>query len=192
MAEPEVGQPTREGHPVAVGLLALVSVAVVIGLVLGGAAMIGTRALGLGDGQSISGGSTSEESMFLPTPEPTDPDEDPLVTLAPQPTPTKSEVEEQPTKKPATPITLTVGQTEVVPMGQIDLSGVYPGGEGSILQVQQFSNGGWDDFPVTASVSNETFRTFVQTGQPGVNRFRMVDSDSGLTSNEIKVTISGG
>ncbi len=171
------------------GLLALVSVAVVIGLVLGIAAIFGSRALGLGQDDSVSS-STVRESMYLPTPEPTERADGPLVTLAPQPTPTKT-VERTP-KKPATPITLTVLQTEVVPMGQIDLSGVYPGGEGSILQVQQFSDGGWDDFPVTASVSNETFRTYIQTGQPGVNRFRMVDTDSGLISNEIKVTVSGG
>jgi hypothetical protein len=29
----------------------------------------------------------------------------------------------------------------------------------------------------------------VQTSQSGVNRFRVVDTDSGLESNEVKVTI---
>jgi hypothetical protein len=29
----------------------------------------------------------------------------------------------------------------------------------------------------------------VQTSQSGVNRFRVTDTDSGLTSNEVKVTI---
>jgi hypothetical protein len=74
-------------------------------------------------------------------------------------------------------------------MEQIDLSGVYPGGEGAILQVQRFVAGGWQDFPVTASVSNETFSTYVQTSQTGVNRFRVVDTDTRLESNEVKVTI---
>jgi hypothetical protein len=74
-------------------------------------------------------------------------------------------------------------------MGQIDLTGVYPGGEGAVLQVQKFSGGGWQDFPVTAVVSNETFATYVQTSFQGVNRFRVVDNDSGLASNEIKVTV---
>ena len=42
---------------------------------------------------------------------------------------------------------------------------------------------------MTAVVSNETFSTFVQTSFQGVNRFRVVDNDSGLASNEIKVTV---
>ena len=86
-------------------------------------------------------------------------------------------------------ITLSAGQTSVGGMENIDLTGVYPGGEGSVLQVQKFSGGGWQDFPVTAVVSNETFSTFVQTSFQGVNRFRVVDNDSGLASNEIKVTV---
>ena len=74
-------------------------------------------------------------------------------------------------------------------MQQIDLTGVYPGGEGAILQVQRFTNGAWTDFPVTASVSNQTFSTYVQTSQAGVNRFRVVDTDTKLESNEVKVTV---
>ena len=74
-------------------------------------------------------------------------------------------------------------------MEQIDLTGVYPGGEGAILQVQRFEGGSWQDFPVTVSVSDGTFSTYVQTGQGGVNRFRVVDTDSGKPSNEVKVTI---
>ncbi len=59
-------------------------------------------------------------------------------------------------------------------MEQIDLTGVYPGGEGAILQVQRFENGTWTDFPASpVSVSDQTFSTYVQTGQPGVQRFRM-------------------
>jgi hypothetical protein len=38
-------------------------------------------------------------------------------------------------------------------------------------------------------VSGEAFQIPVQTSQPGVNRFRVVDSDGGLESNEIRVTI---
>ena len=74
-------------------------------------------------------------------------------------------------------------------MEQIDLTGVYPGGEGAILQVQRFTNGKWTDFPVTVSVSDETFTTYVQTSQPGANKFRVVDSDTDLISNEVRVTV---
>ena len=74
-------------------------------------------------------------------------------------------------------------------MEQIDLTGVYPGGEGAILQVQRFTNGKWQDFPVTVSVSDETFTTYVQTSQAGENKFRVVDSDTDLISNEVRVTV---
>ena len=68
------------------------------------------------------------------------------------------------------------------PLITLDLTGVYPGGEGAILQVQRFTSGSWQAFPVTVSVSDETFATYVQTSQTGVNRFRVTDTDSGLTS----------
>ncbi len=74
-------------------------------------------------------------------------------------------------------------------MEPIDLTGVYPGGEGAILQVQQFTDGKWDDFPVTTPVSDETFTTYIQTSQPGLNKFRVRDSKSGDTSNEVRVRI---
>ena len=38
-------------------------------------------------------------------------------------------------------------------------------------------------------MSNATFSTYIQTGTPGVNRFRVVDSDTKLASNEVRVTI---
>ncbi len=74
-------------------------------------------------------------------------------------------------------------------MEQVDLTGIYPGGEGAVLQVQRFTSGSWSDFPVTVSVSDETFSTYVQTSQSGKNRFRVVDTDSGRTSNEVTVTV---
>ena len=42
---------------------------------------------------------------------------------------------------------------------------------------------------MTASVSSETFTTYVQTGQLGENKFRMRDSDTDQTSNEVTVTV---
>ena len=58
-------------------------------------------------------------------------------------------------------------------MEEIYLTGVYPGGEGAVVQVQRFENDKWEDFPVDAVVSGETFSTYVQTAQPGVNMFRV-------------------
>lgn len=179
-----------EGHPIIAGVAALVGVTLAVGLILGGVAIAGAKVAGLGDGGE-SGGSTSEQSLYVPMPVKTPKDTSPQVTLAPDgssSTPTAPE-----TSKSASPrkqITLSAGQTTVGPMERIDLTGVYTGGEGAILQVQRFQGGSWQDFgDVSASVSNETFSTWIQTGVEGVNRFRVVDNDTDLESNEVRVTI---
>jgi len=182
-----------EGRPVITGLLALVGVAVAVGLILGVVALVGTKFLGL-DGGASSSQAAAERSMYLPRPSRTQQPSGPLITLAPgetQPASPSSAPPKKPTrsKSPKTQISLSAGETSVSPMQQIDLTGVYPGGEGAILQVQRFTNGAWQNFPVTASVSNETFSTYVQTSQSGVNRFRVIDTDTQLESNEVKVTI---
>lgn len=186
-------QGTRE-HPVAYGLLALVGVAVVVGLILGLAALGGARVMGVGEPTTESTGD-GEASMYLPKPEPTKPDSGPALTLAPGEEAPPSAAEPDPeesktTAKPEKAISLSAGQTAVSPMQNIDLTGVYPGGEGAILQVQRFENGTWTDFPASpVSVSDQTFSTYVQTGQPGVQRFRMLDTGTGETSNEVRVTV---
>jgi hypothetical protein len=183
-----------EDHPVLTGLVALVSVGLVVGLVLGGVALGATRFLGIGEDPSAETVS-DDVDFYLPKPSPTDGPSGPLITLAPseeggEPESQPSEPEESESKEPEQDeITLSAGQTSVGVMENIDLTGVYPGGEGSVLQVQKFASGGWQDFPVTAVVSNETFSTFVQTSFQGVNRFRVVDNDTGTASNEIKVTV---
>ncbi|NYG54504.1 hypothetical protein [Nocardioides perillae] len=187
---------TDRDRPVLTGLLALVAVAVVVGVVLGVATLLGTRVLGLGEASGSTGQATDADTLFLPPPSPTDPPSGPLVTLAPDGGPTQ--VVEAPTAEPsptesespeAGEISLSAGQTSVSPMGQIDLTGTYPGGEGAILQVQRFEGGSWSDFPVTVSVSGSTFATYVQTGRVGEARFRVVDTDSGVESNEVTVRV---
>lgn len=194
MAEEDIARPKGDGHPVITGIIALVAVAVTVGLVLGGGALAATRVLGIGlDEEPEIGASTrGSETLFLPKPEPTESASGPLITLAPDPQGgpgSEPPSPEETSKEPKSDITLSAGQTAVGPMEQIDLTGVYPGGEGAILQVQQWTDGRWDDFPVTASVGNETFSTYIQTSQTGPNRFRMVDTDTGEASNEVRVTI---
>lgn len=179
----------RTERPVLTGLTALIGVGILVGLFLGGAALAATHVLGIDDGGN-SARSTTEESMYLPKPSKTQSPSGPLITLPPDPNGTSVPSDEPTTETtPDKAISLSAGQTAVGPMGQIDLTGVYPGGEGAILQVQRFQGGTWIDFPVTASVSNETFGTYVQTSQPGRNRFRVVDTDTGLESNEVRVTV---
>ena len=175
-----------EDRPVLTGLVALVAVAAVVGLLFGLAALLGTKVLGLDDSVDASADATagSETSMYLPEPEPTETSAGtPTPEAAPSGTPSETE------SAPAEAISLSAGQQSVSPMQQIDLTGTYPQGEGAILQVQRFEGGAWSDFPVTVSVSNQTFATYVQTSQAGVNRFRVIDTDSDLTSNEVEVTV---
>jgi hypothetical protein len=182
----------HEEHPVVAGLVALVGVGLAVGLIAGLAALVGVRVLGVGD-TDASADATSNQSLYLPKPERTQAASGPLITLAPQPSPSgkeeKPEKRQEPSKKPKKEISLSASQTSVAPMEQIDLTGIYPGGEGAILQVERFTGGKWTDFPVTVSVSDETFSTYVQTSQAGPNRFRVVDTDTDLVSNEVKVTV---
>ncbi len=186
----------RDEHPVAFGLLALVAVAVVVGVVAGVVAIAGARVVGLDSG-GPTGGSEGQASLYLPKPKATRGDDGPLITLAPgrnAENDTSDEVDPPGDSESAAPkdkISLQAARTQVAPMDNIDLTGVYPDGEGAILQVQRFENGAWADFPVTASVSDGTFATYVQTGQSGVNRFRVIDTDTDKASNEVKVTIGG-
>jgi hypothetical protein len=180
-------------HPIAAGLGALVGVAVAVGLILGLVVLAGTRVLGLG-GDSDTGSSSGGRTMYLPKPEKTPMESGPQVTLAPGGESSKkpknaSGDKPAKSKSPRKQISLSASTTQAAAMEQFNLSGVYPGGEGAILTVQRFQDGSWADFPATGSVSGEAFQIPVQTSQPGVNRFRVVDSDSGLQSNEIRVTI---
>ena len=190
-------------RPVLGGLVALVAVAVVVGLVAGVAALLGTRVLGLdGDAEASGGGGggepTSGETLFLPRPSKTDAPEDPLVTLEPgdeESSSEEAEAEDESSSKKkkkdkqVRQISLSAGQTSVSPMERIDLTGTYQGGEGAVLQVQRLEGGSWSDFPVTVSVSDATFATYVQTGQGGEVKFRVLDTTSQKASNPVTVTI---
>jgi hypothetical protein len=180
-----------ERHPIATGLVALVGVALAVGLILGLVVLAGTRLLGLGGADDTASGG-SERSMYLPRPEKTPAASGPEITLAPgESTSASTGTATKPTRtaSPRKQITLSASVTTAGPMETFDLTGVYSGGEGSILQVQRFTGGSWRDFPVTASVSDETFQTSVATSYSGPNRFRVVDTDTGLESNEVRVTI---
>ena len=175
-----------EGHPVASGLAALVGVGVVVGILVSGGALAASSMLGLG-GEDDDGTASSQQSMYLPKPSDTVQETGPQITLQPgQETPTGPVTSNAP---PQFAISLSAAATEVGPMEEIYLTGVYPGGEGAVLQVQRLENDKWEDFPVDASVSGETFSTYVQTAQRGVNTFRVRDTSGPDVSNEVKVKI---
>lgn len=197
-------RPTPLGErPVLAGLLALLGVAVVVGLLGGAVVLSGTKILGIGGGDGSDGSAaSSEETLFIPEPEETEEPSGPRITLDVDPTPTagpdsedggedeESEEREEEEQKAKQQIELSAGLSSVSAMQRIDLSGTHPSGEGGILQVQRFENGNWADFPVTVSVRNGTFSTYVMTGRQGETRFRVVDTDSGKKSKPVTVTVN--
>jgi len=179
-----------EDRPVVFGLIALVGVAVAVGLVASIAFVAGAHVLGPSGGHAAAVGGGNDETMIVPKPEKTKPASGPSITLGSNPTSNGTHSPPPKIKKPKKQISLQSGQTSVSPMGRIDLTGTYPGGEGAVLNVQKFSNGSWQDFySISATVTNGTFSTYIQTGTPGMNRFRVIDSDTHLASNEVKVQI---
>jgi hypothetical protein len=174
-----------EKHPIAAGFVALVGVGLAVGLLLGAFTLVVSRVAGIG-GDDDSAGSGVGASLYLPTPVATKSSREPQADLPANPPTATAPI----STAPAQAITLQAGGTSVAPMERIDLSGVYTGGEGAVLQVQRMGTGKrWEDFPVTVAVSGETYSTYVQTGRSGVQRFRVRDSDSGLVSNVVSVTV---
>jgi hypothetical protein len=172
-----------ENRPVLTGLLALVGVAVAIGLLGGLAVLVGVKAAGIGEDSAASDDSTASATFNLPKPTDTS-------STIPEPEQTSEPgAGESTSEAPAEAISLAATQQSVSPMQQIDLTGTYQSGEGAILQVQRMENGQWSDFPVTMSVSGGTFATYVQTSRTGPNKFRVIDTDTRTTSNEVTVTV---
>ena len=186
MADKLPDRPSEE-HPIIAGLVALVGVGLVVGLVIGLVVLAGTKVLGIG-GDDDGSSADEQASLYLPTPSKTSEASDPETSLAPDESQSES-VDPSESETPEREITLSASVTEVGPMEQFQLTGVYPQGEGAILTVQRMQDGAWVDFPATGSVSGEAFQIAVQTSKSGVNRFRVVDTDSGLESDEVRVTV---
>ncbi|MGH3472379.1 MAG: hypothetical protein ACRDPG_10100 [Nocardioidaceae bacterium] len=74
-------------------------------------------------------------------------------------------------------------------MQRVNLVGRFPGHDGVNLQVQRLEGGHWSAFPTSAVVYHNSFRTYVETGRPGPNRFRMVDPATHQVSNPVVVMI---
>jgi hypothetical protein len=145
--------------------------------------IVGVKATGIGDTSTASDDSGTPATFRLPKPSDTESSiPDPQETLEPS-------AGESTSESAATGIMLTAAQESVSPMQQIDLTGTYPGGDGAILQLQRFENEQWTDFPVTMSVTGGAFATYVLTARTGENRFRVVDTDSDVMSDEVTVTV---
>ncbi|MDO9456653.1 hypothetical protein [Nocardioides sp.] len=183
-------EPERRALPVLWGLLSLVAVAAIVGGVLAFGAVFASKATGLADDGAATADTSQEETLFLPEPSETATEPDPYITLSsvPEPPVPSSTFSETPAA-PKSEIKLFVAEDEVSQMEPITLSGSYTGGEGAVLRVQQFQEGGWADFPVTVPVNGDEFSTFIQASALGEQRFRVLDTDTEKFSNEISVVI---
>jgi len=181
----------EQKHPITSGLIALVAVAVSVGLILGVVVLVGTRMLGISADESKKS-SGSGASLYVPSPSPTQSNGGPQVTLSSEPSESAGEESSEPakSKKPEKKITLQASTPRVSAMQQFDISGVYPGGEGALIRLQRQVDGKWQDFGIPdVAVTNGQFSTHVQTGRSGPQKFRVMDVDSKLTSNVVTVTI---
>lgn len=193
-----------------VGVGAMLGVALLVGGLVAAVALGAVSVSGIGDERVVV---EEEPSLYIPDPaegqeaedEDTGPTLEDLTGIAPEegePDDAEDDAEgdagesegrkdrgERRRPRQRSVISLSASPLDVSSMERIDLTGTYPGGEGATLQVQRFE-GGWSSFSgVTASVSGETFSTYVMTGRSGTNRFRVVDSSSGKVSNAVRVRV---
>ncbi|CAN5149231.1 hypothetical protein BH18ACT9_BH18ACT9_18350 [soil metagenome] len=174
-------------RPVLAGIGALVAVSLLVGGVVGVAALGAVKLTGIGQTRSAT---TVAPSLYIPSGRPTtrpqgypEPSGDEGSATGEQ-----SATADPSSKRRRPPITLQVVPAQANSGERVDLSGRYPRGEGATLQVQRFE-AGWVDFPVTASVSAGAYHTYIYTERVGESRLRMLDKASGRVSNTATLTI---
>ena len=167
---------------------ALLAAALVVGGIMSVVALGAAKVAGVGE----TSGATAEPSIFIPAPSspsstPDAPAETPTASPSPTPSP-DADGSDKPAKKTRQVITVSASPGRGSTGERIYLRGTYREGNGTTLQVQRFE-GGWRDFPVSATVRGGAFETYVQSGQEGRNRFRVVDASTGRTSGPVTVTL---
>jgi hypothetical protein len=74
----------------------------------------------------------------------------------------------------------------------VRIQGTYRGGADTLLRVQRWEAGEWLAFPVPAKTDQSgRFTTYVEFGQPGRYRLRVLDPKSGVTSKPFVLVIKG-
>jgi hypothetical protein len=78
------------------------------------------------------------------------------------------------------------------PFEAVRIRGTYRGGAETFLRVERWEDGKWLAFPVpTKTDKSGQFTAYVEFGQPGRYRLRMLDPSSGLTSRPFVLLIKG-
>lgn len=178
----------RPGRALLTAAAAMLGVALVVGLVIGGVALVALRDV-VGDGSQSASDSRGDDRLVIPRYEPTEgAADDPQIPGIKSPK--KSDELEQ-TKEPTkAKVTLFVAPQSVSPGERINFNGVYVDGEeGTSLQVQRRESGTWTDFPVDATVQGGSFETWIQTSRTGEQVFRVYDVAAERASNTVTVTV---
>lgn len=161
------------------GIGVLLLVAALVG------SIIGVIAIKAADVAGIGATPAPDTSVDFPTFQPTTPSNDGSHTTHAEPT------RSTPVKTPpAKGIRLTASPTQADTYQRVNLTGTYQAPPGTSLQVQRKEGAAWVEFPTSATVSGGQFSTYIETGRPGKNLFRMLDSGSGKTSNIVTIQIS--
>jgi hypothetical protein len=78
------------------------------------------------------------------------------------------------------------------PFETVRIRGTYRGGAETFLRVQRWEDGKWLAFPLpTKTDKSGQFTAYVELGQPGRYRLRVLDPSSGLTSKPFVLVIKG-
>jgi hypothetical protein len=170
-------------------VIKVVGVAVAIGIAIGIGTWVMVKSLGLDDNTPSAIGPAPVEPI------------NPLPTKAlPQKPDSSSTPDTEPSDYPTDLVTPTISPGNgdlfvnaspvfVDPMERINLTGQWPGHDAVGLLVQRFEDGEWVDFGVQVQVRVGTFETYVMTGREGDNKFRVLDPETGTSSNEVVVTV---
>jgi hypothetical protein len=175
-------QRDRRQQEITAVILKFVGVAVSIGLAIGIGAWVVVKAVGL-DAGDTSGSAPSDVRSInsLPT------------TALPVPSASVPTSANTGLVTPGASVTgglnLTAAPVFVKPMERINLTGTWPGHDNESLLVQRLEGSTWSDFGVHVTVNVGTFATYVMTGRPGDQKFRVFDPTSKTASNEVTVTI---
>jgi hypothetical protein len=106
-------------------------------------------------------------------------------TTAPSPKPTGTGLGESPIQLARLP---GAGR----PLQAVQIQGTYRGGPDTLLRVQREEAGVWVDFPTpTVTDASGKFTTYVELGQPGHYRLRVLNPASGITSATFVLVIKG-
>jgi cytoskeletal protein RodZ len=95
----------------------------------------------------------------------------------------------KPKQRTAAEIRLNAGSPSARRYERVALRGRYPRSNGKTLAVQRFEGGAWRAFPTSATVRGGRYSTYIASGRPGPNRFRVVDRATGRTSNVVVVRV---